>query len=164
MVGGRGVAVLGAVWVREGCGWGEGGEGGEGRWRGWSCWGSNRALFFIFLKNVLISGKKGRFVGGEGGGHGSMWAWGGGCSGGGVGSVGGVGSEGTVGGRGGGCAGGGVGACEGCGWAVGAVSAVGAGGAGGRVGAAILGGASSFFGGKADMWAARAVGMEAWWV
>ena len=52
------------------------------------------------------------------------------------------------------------------------VSAVGAGGAGGRVGAAIehysslsFGGASLFIGGKADMWAVRAVGMEAcgWW-
>ena len=51
--------------------------------------------------------------------------------------------------------------------AVGAVSVVGAGGAGGRAGAATehfflsLGGASVFFGGKADMWAVRAVGMEA---
>ena len=51
---------------------------------------------------------------------------------------------------------------------VGAVSAVGAGGAGGRVGAAIehysslsLGGASLFLGGKEDVWAVRAVGMEA---
>ena len=48
------------------------------------------------------------------------------------------------------------------------MSAVGAGGAGGRVGAAIehysslsFGGASLFLGGKADMWAVRAVGMEA---
>ena len=61
----------------------------------------------------------------------------------------------------------GEGAVRGLG-AVGAVSAVGAGGAGGRVGAAIehysflyFGGASLFLGGKADMWAVRAVGMEA---
>ena len=52
--------------------------------------------------------------------------------------------------------------------ALGAVSAVGAGGAGGRVGAAIehysslfFGGASLFLGGREDMWAVRAVGMEA---
>ena len=52
--------------------------------------------------------------------------------------------------------------------ALGAVGAVGAGGAGGRVGAAIehysflsIAGASLFLGGKADMWAVRAVGMEA---
>ena len=48
--------------------------------------------------------------------------------------------------------------------AVGAVNAVGAGVAGGRVGAAIelyLLEASLFLGGKEDMWAVRAVGMEA---
>ena len=51
--------------------------------------------------------------------------------------------------------------------AVKAVRAVGAGGAGGRAGAAIehysslFLGASLFLGGKEDMWAVRAVGMEA---
>ena len=105
------VAVLGAVWVREGCGWavsacgcwgrlgaggGGGGGGGDGGgWRRWSCWGSNKTLSFIFWRSFLISWRKGRHVGGESGGHGSMWA---------------------------------VGVREGCGWAV---------GAGGRAGAAI---------------------------
>ena len=52
--------------------------------------------------------------------------------------------------------------------AVKAVRALGAGGAGGRAGAAIehysslfFGGASLFLGGKEDMWAVRAVGVEA---
>ena len=51
-------------------------------------------------------------MGGEGGGHGSMWAVGavGGCSGGGVGVWVAREGRGAVGGRGGGCAGGGVGA------------------------------------------------------
>ena len=109
-----------------------------------------------------------------------MGGGGDGCSGGGVGVWVAREGRGAVGGRGGGCAGGGVG--EGCGWAVsacgcwgrlgavgavGAVRAVGAGGAGGRAGAAIkhyflsFGGASFFLGGKEDMWAVRAVGMEA---
>ena len=56
------------VRVLEGC------EGGGGGWRRWSCWGSNRALFFIFWRSFLICWRKGRHVGGEGGGHGSMWA------------------------------------------------------------------------------------------
>ena len=32
------------------------------------------ALFFIFWRSFLLSFRKGRHVGGEGGGHGSMWA------------------------------------------------------------------------------------------
>ena len=84
------VGRMGAVWVREGCWWAVsavraqcgrwvgdfgGGECGGGGWRRWSCWGSNRALlFFIFWRSFLISWRKGRHVGGEGGGHGSMWA------------------------------------------------------------------------------------------
>ena len=48
---------------------------GGGGWRRWSCLGSNRTLFFfIFWRSFLISWRKGRHVGGEGGGHGSMWA------------------------------------------------------------------------------------------
>ena len=52
--------------------WAEGGGGGG--WCGWLCWTSNKALFFIFWRSFLISWRKGRHVGGEGGGHGSMWA------------------------------------------------------------------------------------------
>ena len=54
-----GVWVLSAVsgTLRVGCG-----KRGEGGWREWSCWGSNRMPFFF------ISERKGRHVGGEGGG------------------------------------------------------------------------------------------------
>ena len=31
-------------------------------------------FFFIFWRSFLFSWRKGRYVGGEGGGHGSMWA------------------------------------------------------------------------------------------
>ena len=80
-----------AVWVREGCGWGASAVRAQGTECGWGrvaqvvVLGSSRTLlFFIFWRSFLISWRKGRRVGGEGGGHGSMRAGGGGCSGGGV--------------------------------------------------------------------------------
>ena len=103
--GQRGVAVLGAVWVREGCGWAV--RAVRAVRAVGACWGSNKTRIFMFWRSLLNFWRKGRHVGG--GGHGSMWA---------AGAVGVVGAvwvwvarEGRgVGGRGW--------VREGCGWAV----------------------------------------------